>query len=88
MVTLVSLSFPVALLTFKKNKKKISVTHGTLPQLKQQLSLGHVRKPGHGHRSLAFIHGSSDNIKKKLKEFRLLYGTLPRLKQQSARART
>src|SRR6266404_5581145 len=32
------------------------------------VGLGHVRKPGNGHRSLAFIPGSSDNIKKEEKK--------------------
>ena len=87
MVTVVLLSFPAALITLKKKKKKVGYLRYNTA-METEVGPGHVRKLGHGHRSLAFIHGSSDNIKKKLKEFRLLYGTLPRLKQQSARART
>ena len=62
MVTEVLFSFPAAMVTLKKKEKKISVTYVSWPRIEATILPGHVRKPGHGHLSLAFIPGSSVNI--------------------------
>src|SRR6266404_6440299 len=73
MVTVVLLSFPAALITLKKKKKKVGYLRYKTA-METEVGPGHVRKPGHGYRSLAFIPGSYVNIMITLKFMPDIFG--------------